>query len=78
MINGMTLSSSIAKHSHDDAHLNCFLHMLPKLGLKSRKAILDHCQTEKDAYEDESMIRVAAEIRKDFQIRTLRSSPSKA
>jgi len=76
MVEGTTLSSFVIKHLYDDVHLHRFLSILPKLGLKSRKSILDLCQTEIDAFENPNLIETLLEIKKDYEVRTLGGRPT--
>lgn len=50
--------------------------MLPNLGLKSRKTILNICQTEQDVYEIPELRSALREIKQDFELRTLTGRPT--
>lgn len=76
MTKGTTLSSNVANHLHYDVTLHRIVTMIPLLGLKSRKSLLNLCQTAQDVYELPVLEQTLHEIRQDFMIRTLSGRPT--
>jgi hypothetical protein len=70
-----SLFTAVASHISDDPILHRLCSLIPHLGLKTRKVILDMCQTERISEEMDDPARRAKEIWLDIRSRD-ESSPS--
>jgi len=70
-----TLFTAVASHISDDPILHRLCSLIPIMGLKTRKLVLDMCQTERLAEEMDNPAQRVKEIHSDIRSRS-ESAPS--
>lgn len=76
MVSGGDLARHVANHLHHNVELQRIVLALPKLGLKSRKTLLNLCQTEQDVYQSRTFESDLKDIIADYKTRTLENHPT--